>query len=540
MARDKATNKAMIEKLKKDIEAFNKEFGTSLSHSKISKRINNIFKMNADSRDADIMAYELAIRNEVADHVMTARSTFWSAGKFAKKNMKTPLMNCPATHVSKTVRNFIRSFCEIKEEGYIDAHPFTHENAKEMRDWGLAAVRSRTFYSESPKFMKVWDTECFAEEIKNLDEHFRDSKTGEIKFTFQNKYDSSNEARKDLIAADAYRKMTHLNGELAKHGFFWRLFHSKIVAAWRGYIAKAEDTLNAIGFVESEHKDKAIEMLKASMVSPHDMDEEVIKSEYEVAIKALDAKKVEEVTVARDLYAKGKELDKNPETSIHSKLEPLFKKYDFRKEFDNKLPYLALDNAAEEYDKRRNLGSMKDTAASCMLFSFTHALSYVVKNGKEINVTELMNDARKITSTVMDHYMPSADIEELKNLDKPLYMFEFGEDYAMYAVNKLEKYGYEVSDPTADGGVRTVFPDREAMEKVRADIKAVLDAWNADPAKLLGEDAGAPAIEEREQIVVDLNEKVADQNTGLDKASEEIAPKLEAVKAQQEIAPKSV
>ena len=540
MARDKATNKAMVEKLKKDIQAFNRELGTSLSYSKISKRINNIFKMNAGSRDADIMAYELALRNEVANHVMTARSTFWSAGKLAAKNLETPLMNCPATHISKTVRNFIRSFCEIKEEGYVDAHPFTKENAKEMRDWGLLAVRSRTFYSESPKYMKAWDAECFAGEIKNLDEHFRDPKTGELKFTFQNKYDKSNEARKDLVAADAYRKMTHLKDELAKHGFFWRLFHSKTVAAWRGYIAKAEDTLNAIGFIESEHKDKAIEMLKASMVTPHDMDEEAIKSEYEGAIKALDAKKVEEVTVARDLVKKGQELDKNPETSIFKKLEPFFEKYNFKKEFEQKLPYFALDNAAEEYDKRRNLGSMKDSASSCMLLSFTHALNYVVKNGKEVNVAELMNDARKISTIVMEHYMPSNAIEELRNLDRPLYMFEFSEEHALYPINKLAKQGYEVSDPTAEGGVRKVFLDLEVVEKLKADIKAVLTDWNTDPAKLLKEDAGATVSEEREQIVVNLDEKVEDKANGLDKAPEEIAPKVEEVKAQEEIAPKSV
>ena len=540
MARDKATTKTMVEKLKKDIEAFNRELGTSLSYSKISKRINNIFKMNRDGRDADIMAYELALRNEVADHVMTARSTFWSASKLAAKNMETPLMNCPATHVSKTVRSFIRSFCEIKEEGYIDAHPFTQENAKEMRDWGLAAVRSRTFYSESPKYMKAWDAECFAQEIKNLDEHFRDPKTGELKFTFQNKYDRSNEARKDLVAADAYRKMTHLKGELAKHGFFWRLFHSKTVAAWRGYIAKAEDTLNAIGFVESEHKDKAIEMLKSSMVTPHDMDEDVVKSEYESAVKALDAKKVVEVTTARDLVKKGQELDKNPETSIFKKLEPFFEKYDFRNEFEKKLPYFALDNAAEEYDKRRNIGSMKDSASSCILLSFTHALNHAVKNGKEVNIAELMNDARKIATIVMEHYMPSAAIEELQNLDKPLYLFEFSENQALYPANRLEKNGYEVSDPAAEGGVRKVFPDREAIEKLKADIKAVLNDWNADPAKLLKEDAGAAVSEEREQIVVDLNENAKDNDLRLDKATEQIAPKVEEVKAQEEIAPKSV
>ena len=136
--------------------------------------------------------------------------------------------------------------------------------------------------------------------------------------------------------------------------------------------------------------------------------------------------------------------------------------------------------------------------------------------------------------------MPSAAIKELQNLDKPLYLFGFDEDHALYPVNKLEKFGYEVSDPAAEGGVRKVLPDREAMEKLKADIKAVLADWNADPAKLLREDAGATVSEEREQIVVDLNEKAADQSIGLDKAAEEIAPKVEEVKAQEEIAPKSV
>ena len=538
MARDKAATKAMVEKTKNDIKEINKQLGLSLSYSKFTKEINRIFKLSGAERDAALKAYEISIRNEVADHVMTARSTIWSTPRYAEKGMNSSL-NTPVTDVSKTVRSLVRRFCEIKEEGYIDSHPHTKEDAKELRDWGLAAVRSRTFYSESPKFMKEWDAECFAEETQNLNEHFRDTKTGALKFTFQNEY-AGGKARKDIIAADAYRKMTHLKGELAKHGFFWRLFHSKTVAAWRGYITMAENTLKEIGFVESEHKDKAIEKLKATMVSPHDIDEEKINGEYEVAIKAIDAKKVEEVTVARDLYAKGQELDKNPETSIYSKLEPFFEKYDFRKEFEKRLPYFSLDNAAEEYDKRRNLSAMKDSASSCMLLSFTHAINYAVKNGKEVNVAELMNDARKIATIVMEHYMPSAAIEELQNLDKPLYLFGFGEDHALYPVNKLVKHGYEVSDPTAEGGVRKVFPDSEAMEKLKADIKAVLADWNADPAKLLKEDAGATVSEEREQIVVDLNEKVADQNTGLDKAAEEIAPKVEEVKAQEEIAPKSV
>ena len=74
----------------------------------------------------------------------------------------------------------------------------------------------------------------------------------------------------------------------------------------------------------------------------------------------------------------------------------VFEKYDFRGEFEKKLPYFALDNAAEEYDKRRNLDSLKDSASSCMLFSFTHAINHAVKNGKEVNIAELMSDARKI------------------------------------------------------------------------------------------------------------------------------------------------
>ena len=54
------------------------------------------------------------------------------------------------------------------------------------------------------------------------------------------------------------------------------------------------------------------------------------------------------------------------------------------------------------------------------------------------------------------------------------------------------------------------------------------------------EDAGATVSEEREQIVVDLNENAKDNDLRLDEATEQIAPKVEEVKAQEEIAPKSV
>ena len=507
MARDKATTKAIIKRLKDDVKLFNEQYGVSLSYGKISKQIDRIFKMNPEERGAALQAYELELRAAVADKVLTTRSTLWSIDKFVKNNERHPLMKYSITFVTKRTKMLLNGFCDLKQEGYAEASPMTKEEAKEIRDWELSQIRSRTLYSESMRYMKEWDAECFRQEEEALDFHFRNKKTNAIRFTFKNRYGTMDDSRKDIVAADTYHKMSYVKGELAKHGFFWRLFHPKQVAMWRSYITKAEDTLREIGFVEAEHKDKAIEMLKKAVAAPHDMDEEVVKSEYEKAVNNAIASQVEELTVARDLLAKNKKLDLNPETALDKKIGAILEKHNIKEKLAQILNFTNFDYAAEQYDKLRNAEEFKESASTCISMAFNYMVLNAIQSEKEINVSELLTDARRLTAVVMNHYMPVSEINELKDLEAPLYTFIFGEEAAMVPLNLYEK-GTKIKDPNAPDGYRNVMPLPGTIEKAREDIKAIMAEWSRDPKKLFNEDAEfveALSGNEREPIVVDLN-----------------------------------
>lgn len=131
-------------------------------------------------------------------------------------------------------------------------------------------------------------------------------------------------------------------------------------------------------------------------------------------------------------------------------------------------------------------------------------MSNAILNEKEFDVVELLNDARKITATVMNHYMPVSEINELKNLNVPLYLSTFTEKTALVPV-KLYESGITVKDTNAPGGYRTVMPLPGMIEKAREEIKTVLSEWNKEPEKIFKEDAELVSSNEREQIVVDLN-----------------------------------
>ena len=511
MARDKKAIKTMVEKLKNDIKQFNEQTGASLSYNKISKQINKIFKLDEAKRDAAIKAYELELRKEVADKVLTTRSTLWSIDKYVKNSENHPLMKYSITFVTKRTNLLINGFCDLKQEGYSNARPITKDEAKEIRDWELSQIRNRTLYSEPMRYMKEWDAECFRQEEEGIDYHFRNSKTNALRFTFKNTYGKTGDSRKDIVAADIYHKMTYIKGELAKHGFFWRLIFSKKVTMWESYIAKAENTLQEIGFVEAEHKDKAIEMLKKAVATPHDMDEEVVKGEYENAVNKVMASQVEELTVARDLLAKNKNLDLNPETSLNKKIGALLDKYNLKEKFPEILIHTNLDYAAEQYDKLRNVDEFKESASMCFSRTFNHMISNAILNEKEFDAVELLNDARKITATVMNHYMPTSEINELKNLNVPLYLFIFNENTALVPV-KLYESGITVKDANAPDGYRTIMPLPGTIEKAREDIKAVLAEWNNDPEKVFKEDAELTGMiigENKEHLSVNLDEPKA-------------------------------
>ena len=484
MPRSKQDTNAIIKKIKTTIDSINKETGAKLSYSKIRADIERMFSMNASERDDAIKAYEIAMRKELADIVLPKRSTIWSNATIAEKENNSILSKYSITIITKNTRLVMNTFCDLMQEDYTATHEMTEKDYKAVRDWEYAELKSHSYHSESPIYMKAWSKDAFIAEASGLNEHFK-NENGEINYSFKNEY-GKGESRKDIVAADAYYKTTVIKAELAKHGVVWRLFNFRKVAAYNTYIAKAEDILARIGFIENEHKDKAIEILKNTVMVPHDMDEERVKDAYERHMDAWREKNTEELTVARDSLAKARVLDQNPETSIYKKLESVLEKYDMIAGFEEILKKTAMENAALMFDKQRDVSSMKNSAFVCFLRTYDAMIAHAITNGKDINVREFLDDAKKITDVTMEHYLGISAIDELKNLDRPLYMFDLDLDSVLRRLD-MNANGITVRNPENPKEYKKVMPIPGTIEKAKEEATAIVNQWIADPGKLLPE-----------------------------------------------------
>ena len=500
MPRSKQEINAIIKKIKDNINSINKETGAKLSYGKIRADIERMFAMNEAQRDAAIKEYEIAMRKEIADIVLPKRSTIWSNETIAAKESQGILAKYDITIITRNVKLVMNAFCNLMQEDYTATHEMTEEDYKAVRDWEYAELKSHSYHSESPIYMKAWGKEAFIAEASNLDGHFK-NENGEINYSFKNEYGKS-DSRKDIIAADAYYKTTIIKAELARHGVFWRLFNFRKVAAYNAYISKAEDILARIGFIENEHKDKAIEVLKNTVMVPHDMDEERVKDAYERQMDAWKEKNIKELTVARDSLTKAKALDNNPDTSIYKKLESILEKYDMIAGFEEILKKTAMENAALMFDKQRDISSMKNSAFVCFLRTYDAMIVDAIANGKDINVAEFMEDAKKITDVAMEHYFGISAIDELKDLDRPLYMFDLDLDSVL---RRLDMYtnGVNVKNPENPKEYKKVMPIPGVIEKAKEEATAIVNQWLADPGKLLPE-VKAPEVRHEEVKQVEV------------------------------------
>ena len=500
MPRTKKEIDAITKKIKANINSINAETGAGLSFAKIRADIERMFAMNAAERDAAIRAYEIAIRKEIADAVLPKRSTIWSNETTVAKDGEGTLAKYSIILVTRNARLLINSFCNLMQEDYTATHEMTEEDFKAVRDWEYKELKSHTYYTEAPIYVRAWGRDAFIAEAAALDDHFKDA-NGEIGYTFKNEY-GRGESRKDIVAADVYYKTTVIRAELASHGFFWRLFNFRKVAACNAYIAKAENILARIGFVESEHRDRAIEVLKSTVTVPHDMDEERVRDAYERHMDALREKNTKELTVARDNLARAKELDKDPEASVYKKLEEVLEKHGIRASFEEVLKKTAMENAALLFDKQRDISSMKNSAFVCFLRTFDAMIVSAIEGGRDINVAELLKDAKKITDVALEHYFGISGIDEIKSLDKPLYMFDLDLASVMKRLD-MNANGVTVADPENPGQYKKVMAIPGAIERAKEEAPAIINEWLADPGKLLpGADAPAvpePAMEDAKQ-----------------------------------------
>ena len=129
--------------------------------------------------------------------------------------------------------------------------------------------------------------------------------------------------------------MRCLRSELEGHGAIWRFFNFRKVAAYRAFTEKVDATLRDHGFDVATHGEESLELLKNTIMPPHDLDVEHVDGERNDGKRYYDELTTERITVAKEKVARARELDKNPETSFEKMIEPFAAKYNFDAKLTN-------------------------------------------------------------------------------------------------------------------------------------------------------------------------------------------------------------
>ena len=472
----KALNTA-IKELKNQITRLNNDVEAKLSFSQMNADIEEIYKIeNEAERNAAITNYEHTLRDRLAEHMLTRRSFIHSSRALLGANSKKNITRASITHVSKSVRLLVSKICSLYEDDYFEKHEFNEEKAAEMRDWELAKLNERTFHSETTVFFYKWDRKCLRNEIDDFNDSTRNLISNN--YVFSAEYNKNGDGR-DIIFADAYYKSMLMKAELerTKNDKLWRFFNFLKVAAYRDYIAAVERTFEKVGFKADEHGAGAIEALKNTVIQPHGIDIDNVKDSYKANINWINAQKTKEINVARAQLKKANQLDRNPMTSCYSKIKDILEKYNITEESYNELTEkFCMSDAARKYDTLRNVDAIKESAGLSFLRTLNELIKGTIVLEKELDIKELLSDAGKISEIVMEHYLGISKIEELKNLDRPIYALNISLEGVQNTIS-MHSRGTSVEDAENPNEYKRIMPLPGTIDRARAEAVEIVNGW---------------------------------------------------------------
>ena len=425
-------NKTIEKNIRNLIKSINRKTGAKLSFSEMYSQIDAMFKIeDKTEREDAFVAFHIAYTGAISEKLLANKGIFSSNVIIAEKYMHHPAMRYSLTDASSDVHSLTGQFLSLiaPDEKYV----MNHKQLDAIHKYEMDVLRSHNYYDEIPKCLKEWNYRCYYEEIKDVDEIFRN-----------HTYSANHKNSLDIAMADLYYKTTLIRSELESHGAIWRFFNFRKVAACRAFTEKVDATLRDHGFDVATHGEESLEFLKNTIMPPHDLDVEHVDGERNDGKRYYDELTTERITVAKEKVARARELDKNPETSFEKMIEPFAAKYNF----DAKLTTLGisdelLNSAADKYDNSRNLDDIKRLVTGPFYKSFFAMIQNAMKSGREINLAEMIGDARKIAVMAAQHYTPFFEVEEFANIEMPLYMKNVTENWI---VGRINYYSNEVLD----------------------------------------------------------------------------------------------
>lgn len=545
-------NNNIKKRIIKAVKERNKHESGKLSFTQMYDQLDTILKIkNQEEREHAFVAFHCLWTQALAENLLAQRAVLQSNIFMSEKNFNHPAMDYSLSLASGYVKALTKDILRLIDPEYAEKHIYNHSQLEEIHRFEMDMLNNYTYYTEIPKILKAWskNLDCFYQEISTIDDFFRFNKADEEPHVYTG--DPKNQW--DVGAAEFYYKSTLIREKLAKHNPLWRFFNFKKVAAYNQYLSKVDEALNKIGFNPEIHGEDALNILKTTIIQPHEIDLEHVTDELMDAKREYTLATLEKISVAADKANKA--FSPEGEASFEKKIEPFAKKYNFvLEETEIKASRPEIDKIAKQYDEERKTEEMPELMRSTFFYTFALMVSNAMKRGEEINFNEIFNDARKIAVIKVQHYTPFFEIDESANMESPSYMKRITEQWIEkridFYVKQSNGHWETVEEESNKKGVPVpeyVQKAREALtperiEELKKQAVEAVKQWRANIGALAKEDlelaqslASNEAQVEAEDtskvsISVNIDEKIIEEVSEINEESftiDEIKPNLQ-------------
>ena len=424
------TKKAQKKEILDHLKEFNKTTGVELTFEELYDKISYMLTIeDKEEREDAFVAFYLAFTQITSEKLLAKKSVLNSSLIIGDKNRNNPAMSYSITQSSGKIHDLARLIIYYIDPEIAKNYFLNPRQLGAIREYQTEVIKSHNYYDEIPKCLKEWNYKCYSYDIKTL----KTVLEGHV-------YGANIKNTSDIAMAELYYKRNLIKEELERHGGVWKFFNFIKVIACNKFIEKADTILRSHGFNYEQHGAGALEILKKTIMPPHDIDLEHIESDYDKGKHLYDELTMEELSVAKEKVERARELDANPETSLKKMLEPFVKKY----KLEATLKGIGLDEesikkAADSYDKVRELDGIKRLAKAPFFFVLGEMIKNAMTEGKEMNFAEMISDARKINVMATQRYTSFFELEEFANIKTPVYMYCVTEEWIINRINYYSK-----------------------------------------------------------------------------------------------------
>lgn len=461
-----AINKQAEKEFKTNLKRINKISGTKISYKDLRKKVEELMtKTGKEREDAFTKAYTDLTTTLSSNLLKEAIVHGYNSAYPGRKNSSDSFS---ITIQTKNAKSLINEMCNLLSPGYYESHPITDSQLDAIRDYELQTLNSHTFYSDLEVCLKGWNEACYAEDTKTLDAIFPDS-TDHV-------YKGDKNDQKDITAAEFYKKAQLTQARLDKHNKLWRWCHPGKVKAYTNYIQNIYNKLNQIGFIPDKHGEASVELLKGNIMRPIALDPEAVEHTHRMFVVDYRKNHTPPLTIGREKFKKARELDANPDTSLDKELEPLLDKYNLDKlDILDDARMSDLEKGATTYDTTRFIDGYTDTLTAVYVRSYQQFAAQAGKNTGNMNVREIISDARKVMITVAKRYTPVLESKSFTDLKKPFYQTTKRTEAL---ANQFERVNR----------LQNLNLSQEKLNAIKQEAIDLINEWATDPRKVVLED----------------------------------------------------